>query len=842
MHGTDGGGIVGLVARARHTAQRRGQKPSSAHLLLAIAQASRSGGQWLEGHGISEHGVLSSLDSTSNRSREESTSTLERIVERAEKLAKRSATSPSSLHLLLAITRESRSDAHRAIGAMGCSPAGLQQALLSDLGLPSLRSGRAKSRFGAGDAMSREEVFDPRPGAIRAVRRAPSQRRARRPASQHEAPTSEKDLATTPGVTLAPDLETPPAPARTNRVPNRRAPKNRRRAPSARRSRNSAELPSLEAQLALGATNQQELPKTRLDPDRFPLLTKLGSNLTQRAEEGKLDPVIGRSPEIAKVRDVLARRRGNNPLLVGAPGVGKTAIAEGLAQELLREDPELSLIQVSGGGLMAGTGVRGALSKRIASLAEEVKQADGKVVLFLDEIHSLLSPEAEELTQELKIRLGRGELPCIGATTDAEFRRCFDKDAALARRFTVVQVEEPDLKTAAEIVTGVLPSYAKHHGLRYEAETAEAAVALSSRFLVEQRLPDKAVSVIDLAGAKVARRGGCEVTRSEIAEVIAERAGIQVERLLRTDAERLLQMEDLLGKRVIGHREILSAVSETLRKGAAGFFPNRPLGSFLFLGPTGVGKTELAKAISDEFFGTPMTRIDMSEYSEKHTVARLLGSPPGYVGHAEGGELTEAVRKRPYQLVLLDEIEKAHRDVLLALLPLLDEGHLTDARGRRVDFKNTIIVMTSNLGVRTIKKRSVGFGSAEPNAESHDEHQVIASARAALPPELFGRIEEPLVFASLTRSDVHAIAKQLISTVATQAETQGVRLEVTEPAIELLVDRGFDPTLGARPLRRAISRGLESPLATLVLRGTQGIVDVGVEGGELSFVPRDEAN
>jgi ATP-dependent Clp protease ATP-binding subunit ClpC len=512
--------------------------------------------------------------------------------------------------------------------------------------------------------------------------------------------------------------------------------------------------------------------------------------------------------------------------------VGKTAIVEGVALALVRGQARglegRVLIELSPAALVSGTGVRGALSERLQALTQEIAQAEGRVILFIDEIHAVVTAEdgADSLAQGIKTALARGELPCIGATTDAEYRRVFERDAALSRRFTRVEVGEPPPEAALAILRGLAPEYEKHHGVAYEPAALEAAVELSVRFMPERHLPDKAIALIDHAGARVRRRGGTQASAASVAEVVAEHSAVPLERLLMRDADALLALESHLAERVIGQSAAIAAVSDALRKGAAGFRGTRPLGTFLFLGPTGVGKTEMAKAIAELLFpGREPTRIDMSELSEPHALARLIGAPPGYIGHEEGGQLTEAVRARPYQLVLLDEIEKAHRDVLLVLLQLLDEGRLTDGRGRTVDFRNTVIVMTSNLGAAAIEERvraRVGFAAADAAAGAGElEQRVIAAARAALPPELWNRIDEPLFFRPLDRPAVVSIAERMVARVAATIEREhGITLAIDASAIDALIAAGgYDPSLGARPMRRTVGRLLEARLARAVLAG-----------------------
>jgi ATP-dependent Clp protease ATP-binding subunit ClpC len=506
--------------------------------------------------------------------------------------------------------------------------------------------------------------------------------------------------------------------------------------------------------------------------------------------------------------------------------VGKTAVAMGIALMLARTRDPRVLIELSAAGLVSGTGVRGALSERLQALVQEVARADGRVLLFIDEVHALIGAEdgADSLTSGLKTALARGELPCIGATTDAEYRRIFERDAALARRFTRIDVDEPSQEAALVILSGLAPEYERHHRVAYATDALRAAVEMSVRFMSERRLPDKAVALIDQAAARVRRRGGTRVDLPAIAEVVSEHAAVPLERLLMRDGDALLALESHLEQRVVGQREAIAAIADALRKSAAGFRGQRPLGTFLFLGPTGVGKTEMAKAICELLFpGSEMTRIDMSELSEPHTVARLLGAPPGYVGHEEGGQLTEPVRRRPYQLVLLDEIEKAHQDVLLALLPLLDEGRITDGRGRTVDFTNTVIAMTSNLGVAAVAAHGpVGFGASaqSPDAQARKQ-RTLAAARKALPPELWNRIDEPLYFHPLDRAAVTRIAERMTAAVAALVlREHGVHVRFEPSALDALIAAGgYDAAFGARPMRRTVGRLVEAQLARAILGG-----------------------
>jgi len=793
--------ISGLMAIAKRTAQRRQQRPTTAHAVLVMLQQHPEAAKLLTGHGVREMDLISALKIAN----EEPVSAMEVAAERAARLAKKTGcVDPRPLHLLAAIVREPRSAGYRCLERAGTNATRLRDDVYEELGIESRRRRmvppvpRAKAK--------------PTPTGIGAV--PPKNRRVRPPTARKAQPP------TTP----------------------------KRRPSAARRFDPPAAAPPKKKSEA-GAERETPTRSPReLDPARFPLLFRLGRNLSAAAEAGGIDPVIGREHELDRLLDVLGRRRANNPVLVGPPGVGKTAIVEGLALRLAKGDERLSdrvLIEVSAGALVSGTGVRGALAEKLRQLREEVRRADGKVLLFLDEIHSIVGGEGpDDLANELKAALARGELPCIGATTEAEFRKHFEKDPALVRRFSRIEVGEPSPSDAIEILRGIAPKYELHHAVAYEPAALKSAVELTVRFVPDGYLPDKAIAALDLAAARVRRRGGSVVDHAAVARVVAEQAHVPVDRLLMRDADRLLELEAHLRARVVGQREPLSRIADMLRKGAVGFRGRRPLGTFLFMGPTGVGKTETAKAIADLLFpSSGVTRFDMSELSEAHAVARLLGAPPGYVGHEEGGQLTEAVRRRPYQLLLLDEIEKAHPEVLLALLPLLDEGRLTDGRGRTVDFTNTVIVMTSNLGAAVEVSRKVGFGAErEKRAGVAERDRALAAARRALPPELWNRIDEPLWFAPLGMPEVREIATRLLDEVASVMRREHrIAVDVEPSAIDALIaGGGFDPELGARPMRRSISRLVEAPLASVVLSGDvragERVILRG-EGGEVLVEP-----
>jgi ATP-dependent Clp protease ATP-binding subunit ClpC len=527
--------------------------------------------------------------------------------------------------------------------------------------------------------------------------------------------------------------------------------------------------------------------------------------------------------------------------------VGKTSVVRGLAQRIAEGRDVATLddrvvVEIDAATLLAGTGVRGALAERMAQIKAEVALSEGRVVLFFDELSAVLAGD-DEVAAELKVALARGEIAVIGATTAEDYKRVVLADAALARRMTAIEVAELAPDEAVLALERVAPAFEKHHGVRFAPDAIVAAVAWSARYVPDRALPDKAVGVLDLAGARARRRSEREVGREQVADVVSETSGVPIDRLLETDGARMLRLEQLLGERVVGHGDALARIARVLRRNASGFRSRRPIGSFLLLGPTGVGKTETAKAIGECLFHSPhaMTRLDFSEYAEAHAIARLVGAPPGYVGHEAGGQLTEAVRKRPYQVLLLDEIEKAHRDVLEAFLQVFDEGRMTDGRGRTVDFTNAVIVMTSNLGAdvaRPTSRGRIGFGAKDQNGTQAYEEALCAAARAALPPELYNRIDEVLAFAPLGRADVAEVARRMLRALGEElGAARGVRLDVSDAAIEaLLAAGGYDAELGARPMRRAIGRLVEAPIAEMVLKGEleQGDVAlVDVEDGRV---------
>lgn len=643
------------------------------------------------------------------------------------------------------------------------------------------------------------------------------------------------------------------------------------------------------------------------------MLAEFGTDLTKKAREGKLDPVIGRAGEIERVMQILSRRQKNNPLLIGEPGVGKTAVAEGLAQLIVSNQvPDIlrgkRLITLDVSGLVAGSKYRGEFEDRLKKCIKEVEDS-GDIILFIDEIHMLIGAGSAEGSIDaaaiLKPALSRGQIQVVGATTTEEYRKHFEKDSALDRRFQAVVVGEPSEEQAMRIMEGLRDRYEEHHQVHFTEEALKAAVTLSDRYIQDRFLPDKAIDVIDEAGARMRIRNMTlpkeltdlddqlrqvrsdkdnaianqdfeqaaklrdeesalktqreeamrvweeesaktvqNVTVEDIADIISMSTGVPVSNLTEAETDKLLRMESVLHERIIGQEEAVTALSKAIRRSRAGLKdPKRPSGSFIFLGPSGVGKTELSKALAEFLFNSEdaLLSFDMSEYMEKHSVSRLVGSPPGYVGFDEGGQLTKAVRERPYSVVLFDEIEKAHPDVFNILLQILEEGRLTDSQGRTVDFRNTVIIMTSNIGAREIAQTTtLGFSAEQKRGLSDDEikSRVMSELKRLFRPEFLNRLDEIIVFKSLTEEQIVEIVKLMVAELRERMIAQNMSINLTDAACKLIADEGIDPAFGARPLRRAIQRMLEDPLSEEILEGkwTSGsIVNVDAVDGELIF-------
>ncbi|GEL67680.1 ATP-dependent Clp protease ATP-binding subunit [Marinilactibacillus psychrotolerans] len=649
-----------------------------------------------------------------------------------------------------------------------------------------------------------------------------------------------------------------------------------------------------------------------------PTLDSLARNLTQAASEDRLDPIVGRNKEVRRIIQILSRRTKNNPVLVGDPGVGKTAIAEGLAQKIVAGEvpPALKnkrLMTLDMGSLVAGTKYRGEFEERMKKIIDEIYE-DGEVILFIDELHTLIGAGGAEgaidASNILKPALARGELQTIGATTLDEYQKHIEKDAALERRFASVQVNPPSEIEAEAILLGLRERYEDHHGVRITDEAIHAAVHFSTRYITSRQLPDKAIDLMDESASKVRIDASdqpttmskateklndlsrmkeeaiqeqnferaaqirekemkqrrriekmienedtsdevtLEVTAQDIAEVVSQWTGIPIQQMEQKETDRLLNLEKVLHERVVGQEEAVVAVSKAIRRARSGLKdPKRPIGSFMFLGPTGVGKTELAKALAEAMFGSEesLIRVDMSEYMEKYSTSRLVGSPPGYVGYDEGGQLTEKIRQKPYSVILLDEVEKAHPDVFNILLQVLDDGLLTDGKGRQVDFKNTIVIMTSNLGATALRdEKSVGFGAVDKRFDHKAmEKRIREELKNAFRPEFLNRVDDTIVFESLKKEELREIVKLLTQSITTRMDELGINLKITSSAMDAIAKAGFDPEYGARPLRRAIQTKIEDKLSEELLAGNVIVGDkvtIGASKGEITLKVRNRSN
>ena len=786
--------LAQVLSEAGDIARNVNQRLTSAHLLLAFFVVPNRAEMLLRERGVDEDRILLAMPGAP-----EEPEGLERdLRDRARQVAEGlRADETDCIHLLIAMTRVRQCSAHQLLAACGLELAALRNVALS--------------YYTAG--MPRRLRRVPQP-ATRAP--APSPRRTAAPPRDEpgdldlEGEPIEDDEPGTGTLDLSP-------------------------------------RPPVRSGSPAGSPSRARSPHA-LDPAEFPWLSQLGRNLTELAVAGRLDPLVGREVEVEQTLDVLGKRRTNNPLLVGEAGVGKTAIVEGVAQRLLAQGSPRVLVELDMASVLSGTQLRGSFSEKLRGIQDEVRRAEGRVVVFIDEVHTVMGAGStgegpQDAANELKAGLARGEFPCIGATTHDEYRKHIERDPALERRFTPVLVREPSVPDTIRILEGILPRYEQHHSVRFAPDAVEAAAALTSRYVRDRFLPDKAVAAMDLAGSRARRQGASGVAAADVARVVAQMAGIPESRLLSGDRDRLLGLEDALSQRIVGHTGTIARVASVLRRNYAGFASRRPMGSFLFLGPTGVGKTELARALADALFGNDqaLVRLDMSECSEPTGVARLVGAAPGYVGYGEGGQLTDAVRRRPASVVVLDEIDKAHRDVLLLLLQVLEEGRLTDGRGRQVDFSSTVVVLTTNLGGFEATRTSsgvMGFSGSETGPTRED--RASQAARAALPPELWNRLDEKLVFPALSRDDLAHVASLLLRQSSERlAAERRIRFFAGDDVVgHLLANGGFDPSLGARPLRGAVQRLVEGPIAERILAGELvpgDELEVAVESGALAF-------
>ena len=819
---TDSAELSRIAAEALDIAKSAGQSPTTAHLLLATFTVPSAADVLLRERGCDEDRVLDELSRTRLA---EAPDAFAHALDRARQIADDCGSNAAdALHLLVALTRLPRSAAVALLdrlinlGSLRTTALGYLTGAVPRRRLPQeARVGTTERKMYAGPTVPNVS-----------------------PASSLV--TSGRTVADAPG-TSAPTraVATPlPAPARNGETPTEPQ-------PALSVSPLFVESVRTKEAVAPAAPSPSEASQAwALDPRQFPYLVMHGRNLSALAARSQLDPAVGREAEVEEVLDILGKRRANNPLLVGEPGVGKTAIVEGLAQRLVDARAERIVVELDVAGLVAGTQLRGSFSERLLGIKDEVRSADGRIVVFIDELHMIIGAGAtgegpQDAANELKAALARGEFPCVGATTHDEFRRHVQSDPALERRFVPVLVREPSARATVAILQGAAPRYEEHHGVRFRAEALEAAALLTARYVRDRCLPDKAFAAIDLAGSRARREGRPQVTREDVARAVARMAGLPEERLLEPDGERFLGLERRLQERVVGHQAQLSAIARVIRRNYAGFSAQRPLASFLFVGPSGVGKTETARVLAEELYPAneggaqpgALVRIDLSEYSEPHSVARLVGAPPGYVGYGEGGQLTEAVRRRPACVVLLDEVEKSHPSVLQLLLQVLEEGQLTDGRGRRIDFSGTVVVLTSNVGASAFESggRAVGFGAAE-RQQSDDANQAssgahpgtaraLEQARAAFPPELWGRFDERLVFAPLGRDEIARIATLLLSDSSRRLWQERQIAFRTGPGLvdHLIAHGGWEASLGARPMRQTIQRLVESPLADEILAG-----------------------
>ena len=785
----------------------------TAHVLLALFTFPNRAMQLLLERDIDQDQILDAFREVED----EPSKMVKRLRSRARDIAEGSSTKEvDCLHLLIAMTRLRDCFAYRLLERSGVPLTALRNQAVSYVTGSMPRRYQSIPKSG----LESKAMFSPRPSSQRVA--------SPRVLEAEPKPAEQPVPRTKPSPAAAPEPAPPQAPAiqleadKTDATP--------------------------QAKAATDA-NGQPLPIEELAPT----LATLGVDLCQKAKDGDLDIVFGRDSELQSLIDILGKRRSNNPILIGPPGVGKTAIVEGLAVLIARGNEEVQhfadkrLFALDTGALVAGTSLRGAFSERMQAIKKEVKDAGGSIIVFIDEIHTLMGAgssgeSAQDAANELKTALARGYFPCIGATTIDEFKKHVEKDPALERRFTPISVDEPSPDEAILILEGGVAPYAEHHRVDYHLDAIHAAVRLTHQFVSERKLPDKAFAALDLAGSRARRRGRDLVDLLEVAKVVHEWTQVPLERLADVDADRFANAEETLGRTFIGHKSVITSVTKALKRGFAGFATHRPIGSFLFLGPTGVGKTELVKVLAEFLFGRKdaVVRLDMSEYTEKHSIARLVGAQPGYVGHDQGGLLTEALRKRPFQIVLFDEIEKGHPDVLNLLLQILDEGHLTDSKGRTVSFSNAVVVLTSNLGADALKRSTtptIGFGTPNEDSFKTDASVVLERAREQILPELWGRLDERQVFLPLSRNELIEVTElQLRAMRRTLYAEKQMEVCWSEDVCGWVLDKADPDETGARGIRQIVQNDVEARLADEIINGDLTIGDTArldVEDGTL---------
>lgn len=841
-----------VLVESADIAAQAGQQETTAHLLLALFTAPNRAQLLLDERGVNVERLLMVV----SRSLREGAAQRREVVERAREIAEGCRVEEADcVHLLIAMTRARSSTAFQMLQACGLNVSALRNTALSYyLGAPpprcwsrlqkpvkaatSLPSPRDFLERGALYQQASKPLSSAPPSFL--LSKIPAHSSVPQPARISALP--HKAAHTSTLAQSQPPLPSPPGKDGGRPAPKIEATIESIGDPLLAGVRTAgcgvSDASAVTAGAATAACLQAPDARWQLDPGAYPNLCELGRNLSALAAEDRLDPVIGRTREIDEIIDILGKRRTNNPCLIGEPGVGKTAVVEGVAQALVKLAErgtlrqERVLIELDVAGLVAGTQLRGAFSEKLGAIKDEVRAAKGRIVVFIDELHTLIGAGStgegpQDAANELKSALARGDFPCIGATTHDEFRKYVQQDPALERRFTAVRIDEPSVEDSVAILKGIVDRYEAHHGVHYAPPSLDAAAALSAKYITDRFLPDKAISIIDLAGSRARREGLSEVGVAEIARTISRLSGIPEERLMLSDTGRLLNLESDLAARVIGHGRVIEGIARVLRRNYAGFSSHRPMGSFLFLGPTGVGKTELSKALAEVLFGSKdaLIRLDMSECVEQTGVARLIGAAPGYVGFGEGGQLTEAIRRRPSSVVLFDEIEKAHRDVLMLLLQVLEEGELTDGRGRRVDFSNCVIVLTSNLGADSFGKAraALGFGAAAAHGDRDNQaERAMAAAREVLAPELWNRLDERLCFLPLSREEVARIALLILADSSDRLTAdKGIAFTASREVVAHLLDAGgYDPLLGARPMRQMVQRLVEAPIADAILDGS----------------------